>query len=136
MTAHKKSRLMNLIGGTGLAILGLALLINKAGEQSVGMVVAIVAIYGFMIGVAFGTARALSENATAKLSTVMLWLNWSLIGLYAIGAAAIVLGTFAAPDVLKRMLAALLPGVLVFVVPELINIRALMSVQSSRANKS
>jgi hypothetical protein len=127
--------MMNLIGGVGLVILGFALFVNKVGEQSFGMVLATVAIYGFMTAVAFGTAHALSENATVKLSSLMLWLNWSLIGLYAIGAAAIVLGTFASPDVLKRMLAALLPGALVFVVPELINIRALMSVQATQAQK-
>ncbi|WP_349735786.1 hypothetical protein [Pseudomonas jessenii] len=53
-----------------------------------------------------------------KLRIVMLWLNWSLIGLYLVGVAAIVLATFAAPDGLKRMLIAFVPGAFFFVLPE------------------
>ena len=127
---------MNLIGGVGLIVLGFALLANKEGEHPLGMIVAIVGIYGFMIAIAFGTAYALSGNSTEKVSTLMLWLNWSLIGVYVLGVAAIVLGTFAAPEVLKRMLTAFLPGALIFVAPELINIRALTSMQSVRVKKS
>lgn len=126
---------MSLIGGVGLVILGFFLFANKAGEQPFGMIVAIVGIYGFMIAITFGTAHALSASATEKVSTLMLWLNWSLIGVYVFGTAAIVRGTFSAPDVLKRMLTAFLPGALVFVAPELINIRALVSMQSSRVKK-
>lgn len=72
---------MNLIGGVGLITLGFALFANKVGEQPFGMIVAIVGIYGFMIAATSGTAHALSGNAT-KMSTLMLWLNWSLIGVY------------------------------------------------------
>lgn len=74
---------MNLIGGVGLIILGFAFFANKVGEQPFGMIVAIMGIYGFMIAVAFGTAYALSGNPSVKMSTLMLWLNWSLIGVYA-----------------------------------------------------
>lgn len=127
---------MNLIGGWGLALLGVALFFNKVGTQSIGILATIFLMYGIMVGTALGTARALTEGSPVNLRRTMMWLNWVLVGVYALGVVAIVLGTFAAPDVMKRMLVSLIPGALAFVVPELINIRALRSIRSSAANEA
>jgi hypothetical protein len=126
---------MNLIGGWSLALLGIALFFNKVGSQSIGVLTTILLMYGIMVGTALGTARALTEGSPAKLRRTMMWLNWILVGVYVLGVVAAVLGTFAVPDVMKRMLVALVPGALAFVVPELINIRALSSIQSVAANE-
>lgn len=126
---YKKTRWMNLIGG---AVIGFGAITASFGTESLGKVAVILAGMGFFVLVAFGTARALSQTANAKLVKIMLWLNWSMIGIYALGAVAIVLGTFASPDVLARMLVKYLPGALTFVVPQSINIIALKTVGSTR----
>lgn len=135
MSKYKKTRVMNLIGGWSLVLLGIALFFNKVGTQSIGVLATILVMYGIMVGTALGTARALTEVSSVKLRKTVMWLNWILVGVYALGVVATVLGTFAAPDVMKQMLVALIPGALAFVVPELINIRALRSIQSSAANE-
>lgn len=136
LNKYKKTRVMNLIGGWCLALLGIVLFFNKVGSQSNGIFATILFLYGIVVGTALGTARALTEGSPVILCRSMMWLNWVLVGVYALGVIATVLGTFAAPDVMKRMLVALIPGVLVFVVPELINIRALSSIQSATANEA
>jgi hypothetical protein len=120
---------MNLIGG---AVIGFGGIAASVGNESLSTVAMILALMGFFVFVAFGTARALSQTANAKLVKTMLWLNWSMIGIYALGAVAMVLGTFASPDVLARMLVRYLPGVLTFVVPQSINIIALKAVRYTR----
>lgn len=117
---------MNLIAG---AVLGVGAITASVGSESLSKVAMILAGMGFFVFVAFGTARALSKTANAKLVKTMLWLNWSMIGFYALGAVAIVLGTFASPDVLARMLVKYLPAALTFVVPQSINIIALKAVR-------
>ena len=134
MNKYKKTRVMNLIGGGSLALLGVALLFNKVEAWSIGILATILVMYGIMVGTALGTARALTDGSSVNLRRTVMWLNWLLVGVYALGIVATVLGTFAAPDVMKRMLVALIPGALAFVVPELINIRVLRSIQSSAAN--
>jgi hypothetical protein len=136
LNEYKKTCAMNLIGGWSLALLGVALFFNKVGAQSIGVLATILVMYGIMVVTALGTARALKNGSPMKLRTTVMWLNWLLIGVYTLGVVATVSGTFAAPDVMKRMLVALLPGALAFVVPELVNIRALRSIQSSAANEA
>ena len=126
---YKKTRWMNLIGG---AVIGLGAITASFGTESLGKAAMILATMGFFVFVALGTARALSQAANAKLVRAMLWLNWSMIGIYALGAVGMVLGTFASPDVLARMLVRYLPGILTFVVPQSINIVALKAVRNTR----
>ncbi|MNR32975.1 hypothetical protein D3C85_1506130 [compost metagenome] len=120
---------MNLIGG---AVLGFGGITASLGSESFGKGAMILTVMGFFALVAFCTARGLSQTANAKLVKTMLWLNWSMIGIYALGAVALVLGTFASPDVMARMLVRYLPGFLTFVVPQSINIIALKAVGSNR----
>lgn len=135
MEQYKKTRVMNLIGGWSLTLLGVVLFFNKVGTQSIGILATILVMYGVMVGTALGTARALTKGSSVKFRRIVIWLNWILVGVYALGVVATVLGTFAAPDVMKQMLVALIPGALTFVFPELINICALRSIQSSAANE-
>ena len=130
MSKYKKTRAINLVGGWSLALLGVALFVNKVGEQPVSVLAAIAVIYAVCVGTALGTAHALSREKYSKIHTVCIWLNWLFVGFYAIGVAATVLGTFASPDVMGRMLARLAPSVLFFVIPQLINLRALYSVRA------
>lgn len=127
MSPFQKTRVMNLIGAAGLAITGVALLFNKFGEQSVGVLASIIAIYVLLIWIPVGTARALSKAGNYKLQRQMLWLNWGLICVYGCGVAVTVVATIGSADVMKRMVLAMMPGVIIFVLPELINIRALRS---------
>ncbi|MNP84004.1 hypothetical protein D3C76_1831190 [compost metagenome] len=55
-----------------------------------------------------------------------------MIGFYALGVVATVLGTFASPDVMIRMLVNILPAALILVVPQTINVIALKTVRSMR----
>ena len=130
MSKYKKTRAMNLVAGWGFALSGIALFFNKVGEQPVIALAAIALIFGVCMGTALGTAHALSREQYSKIHTVCIWLNWLFVGFYAIGVAATVLGTFASPDVMGRMLARLAPSVLFFVIPQLINLRALYSVRA------
>lgn len=116
---------MNLIGAVGFAIMGAALFLNKLGGQSVGLLAIIAAVYALLIWIAIGTARAVSMSGSYKLQRQMLWLNWGLISFYGCGVALTVLATIGSIDVMKRMVLAMTPGILIFVLLGFINIRDL-----------
>lgn len=116
---------MNLAGGAGLTVTGIALFFDKAGNQTFGTMALIVALYAFMVFAAFGSARALLPTATPKHRRVMLIVNWAFIAMFGAGIVITVLATFSSLPVLTRMLLSLVPGALAFVVPQAINIRAL-----------
>ncbi len=107
---------------------------DKLGTLSISAIAAALVLLGIFSGTAFVTARALIDESPAKLRRIAMWLNWSFIGFYVLGIVATVLGTFAKPDVMHRMLAAMAPGFLSLVIPQLINICALRCIQSSSAN--
>ncbi|MNH17810.1 hypothetical protein D3C79_774950 [compost metagenome] len=115
-----------------MVVCGLGAFVGSLGDKPLGQLVVGMALMTFLVLVAFGTARALSQSAGAKLVTTMLWLNWSMIGFFAIGIGAVVLGTFASPDVLLRMLVKFLPGALTLVIPQSINIMALRTLRATR----
>lgn len=127
MSSFQKTRAMNLIGAASLAIMGAALLFRKLNEQSVGMLAIIIAAYVLLIWIPVGTARAVSTSGSQRLQRQMLWLNWGVICFYGCGMAATILATIGSADVMKRMVLSMMPGVLTFILPELINIRALRS---------
>jgi len=131
--SFKKTRWMNLIGGAVISILALGgSIVRSVGHLPLSQIVVGLALMSFFALVAFGTARALSQSANVKLVKTMLWLNWSMIGFYALGVVATVLGTFASPDVMIRMLVNILPAALILVVPQTINVIALKTVRSMR----
>ena len=117
MIKYKKTRVMNIIGAVGWALVGVALFFNKMGEQSAGILITIVLMYALLVAVPTVTARALSANSSRQRRTAMIWANWFLIGLWCfslIGSLFMHVG-----------LAQVIPGILAFVIPEAINIRAL-----------
>ncbi|PPK36346.1 hypothetical protein CD175_22250 [Pseudomonas laurylsulfatiphila] len=131
--SFKKTRWMNLIGGAVISILALGgSIVRSVGHLPLSQIVVGLVLMSFFALVAFGTARALSQSANVKLVKTMLWLNWSMIGFYALGVVATVLGTFASPDVMIRMLVNILPAALILVVPQTINVIALKTVRSMR----
>ena len=119
-TEHPKTRAMNIVGGIGLTVMGIAQFFHKMAELPVEMLAAIVAFWLALVLVAVGTARALSANTSPALRTTMFWANWALIGLWCFGVAGRLL--------LHQPLLVTLLIALFFVVPEWINIRALRQV--------
>jgi hypothetical protein len=136
LSGFKKTRWMNLAGGAGLTVTGIALLLNKAGNQTFGVLALIVALYAFMVFAAFGTARALLPTATGKHRRVMLIVNWAFIALYSVGIVITVIATFGSLPVLTRMLLSLVPGALAFVVPQAVNIRALKALVATETSEA
>ena len=114
---YKKTINMNLVAAIGWALVGLALFIQKFGEVSAGTLVSIALLYAVIIGVPALTARALKATAGQTLRKSMIFANGMLIVLWVLSTTAAVYLGVGVP-------AALL-GVLAFVVPEAINIRAL-----------
>ena len=108
---------MNLVAAIGWALVGLALFIQKFGEVSAGTLISIALLYAVLIGVPALTARALKATAGQTLRKSMIFANGMLIVLWVLSTTVAVYLGVGVP-------AALL-GVLAFVVPEAINIRAL-----------
>ncbi|CAN7782561.1 hypothetical protein LJR296_008120 [Cupriavidus necator] len=123
MSGFKKTRIMNIIGAIGLAIMGIALFVNKLGEQSAGVLATISAFYGALVAVPTGTACALSETGSRRLQRWMLWANWSLIVFWFLGLVATIW--------LRHPLGTVLLGALVLVVPQAINIRAFRNIRAT-----
>lgn len=114
----KKTRWMNVAGAAAWALVGVALFLNKVGEQSIGVLATILAMYAVLVSVPALTARALSSSGTLSLARAMKRANWALIVLWAVSVAITVI-------VMPRGLGQSLLGVVAFVIPEAINIRAL-----------
>jgi len=72
-TEHPKTRAMNIVGGIGLTVMGIAQFFHKMAELPVEMLAAIVAFWLALVLVAVGTARALSANTSPALRTTMFW---------------------------------------------------------------
>ena len=75
MTEYKKTRVMNVIGAVGWALVGIALFSNKMDEQSTGILITIVLMYALLVAVPTITARALSANSSRQQRTAMIWAN-------------------------------------------------------------
>ena len=126
---------MNIIGASSMAILGVALLVNKMGEPSIGVLASSVALYAVFAFVFAGTALALARTGSYRLQRGMLWTNWAVIGLWGLGFAEIFLMGGAALVVaqLLKYLGTDLASSLFFVVPEWVSIRALRSALASNS---
>lgn len=118
LTGFRKTRIMNAVGAVGIAITGVALFFNKLTELPTSMLVFIVALYVVFGSIPAATAVALSHKARTPLRHTMLWANWGLIGLWCISVISTIFVT-------HSNLGQTLMSALMFVIPELINIRAL-----------
>lgn len=116
---------MNIIAAIGWALIGIALFFNKLGEQSASILTLIILLYALIVALPAFTARALSINASQLLRKIMILANWSLIGL---DTFAIVISIFLHSLSLLGLL-----GILFFILPAAINIRALRAL--NRAGK-
>lgn len=109
-------------------LIGIALLLNKMGEQSAGILITIVLMYALLVAVPAFTAKALSAAASRQQRNAMIWANWLLIGVWCFSVVASFFLHFG--------LAQVVLGILAFVIPEALNIKALRSLneQASLAN--
>lgn len=114
---------MNVVGAIGWSIMGIALFVNKLGEQSAGVLATIVAIYAVVVSVPSGTALAISKAGRVRLQQSMLWANGLLIGFWCLSLVSVVL--------IRQTVGVALLGALFFVVPQAINIRALRALLQS-----
>jgi hypothetical protein len=133
MRDFPKTIAMNSIGVTGLAITGVALLFDKIGEQPIGILATIIAMYSVPVLVAAGTGFALARENCHTLRRGMLWANWTLIGLLVVVFAGwTFLGGLAMVGVyFWGAVTGLGPAILFFGVPGWVNIRALRSALAS-----
>ena len=117
MNTFKKTRMMNIFGAVGWAVVGVALFLNKNATTLSGVVIAVSALYVLLVAVATMSARALSVGSTSQLRRLMIWANWSLIALWVPSMLVALYMHVGLPQVLL--------GTLAFVLPEALNIRAL-----------
>jgi hypothetical protein len=122
VSSHPKTRVMNLLGAVALACAGVALFANKVYEQPPGILAAIVVMYLVLTAIPAGTYVSLSPSAAWWMRVTMLWANWALIALWACSAVAGVwlLGA--------KQIGTALAGIVMFVIPQAINIHALKSI--------
>jgi len=116
---------MNIAAAIGWALIGVFLFVNKLGQVPVRFLVLIVLLYAYIVSLPAFTARALSFSSSRLLRKIMILANWSLIGL---DAFAIVASIF-----LHSLSPLGLLGILFFILPAAINIRALRAL--NRADK-
>jgi hypothetical protein len=124
MIEYRKTRVMNILGSIGLMLVGITQIFKKVDGLNTWFLVVVLVLFTMLAIIAFGTARALSINASTRLRTIMLRTNWALIIFWSMGLAV---GMY-----FREPLNTSLFGMLIFVVPELINIRALRSFHSSQ----
>ena len=124
MPNFQKTRIMNMVGTVGFSILGVLLFFNKLYDQPPGVLATIVLMYAFLAFVPAGTAHALSQEGSQKLQRSMLFANWSGIALGCIAAVAPIL-------IHQPLSIGMEMGcALFFVLPEIINIRALRAARA------
>jgi hypothetical protein len=128
----RKTRIMNIFGAFGIAIMGVALLAIAMQEQPPGILTLIVAWSAVLVLVPAVTARALSRASSPSLKRAMLRANWLLIGFWSIcvgiGLLLMALGRIS----LAATSSAVLLSALFYVLPEWVNIRALSSALASK----
>jgi len=117
VTEYKKTRWMNILGAVGLALLGIALFFNKVGEQPTGILVTIILMYSVLTAVPVFSAWALSSTFSRRRRTIVIAANWFFIGLWAI---SFLFSLYTHMGILQSA-----GGILLFVLPQAINIRAL-----------
>jgi len=129
MNDYPKTRVMNIVGAVGWAIVGVLVFLVKIMEkQTAGVLATIVGIYIITVAVPAGTAWALSKTAPLKLRRGMLWVNWAFIGLWSLG--------FVATIIIHQPLGKAIGAALVCVVPAGLNIRALSSTLAGQSSQS
>lgn len=124
MIEYRKTRVMNILGSIGFMIVGITQIFKKVDGLNTWFLVVVLVLFTVLAIIAFGTARALSVNTSTRLRSTMLGINWALIIFWSIG---LVVGMY-----FREPLSTSLFGMLIFVVPELINIRALRSFHFSQ----
>jgi hypothetical protein len=134
MSNFRKTRIMNIVGASGFAVMGVALFLNKMREQSIVILAVIVAMYAAMTLIPALTARALSRGGSPTLQRAMLRANWMLIGFWGLCLVlSLVLMTvegFSGATIL-RILGGLVGSALLYVLPEWVNIRSLRAALTS-----
>lgn len=110
---------MNMVGTTGFAVLGLALFCNKFYDEPLGVLATIALICSFLVFVPAGTAHALSNDGRRNFQQTMLFANGLLVAFACIAAVS--------PIFIHQPISIAMVAVtaLLFVLPEVINIRAL-----------
>jgi len=119
MPSFQSTRVMNMVGTIGFAVLGLALFCNEFYDEPLGALAIIALICSFLVFVPAGTAHALSNDGRRNFQKIMLFANWLLIAFACIAAIS--------PIFIHQpiSLAMVVVTALLFVLPEVINIRAL-----------
>jgi small-conductance mechanosensitive channel len=123
-------RIMNMVWTAGFGFLGVVLFFNKFYNEPLGELAIIALIFSFLVFVPAGTAHALSDQGRPNQQRTMLFANGLLILL---ACAAVVSPVFMHQ---RLSLALLWSGVLLFVMPEVINIRALRTALSQPSQGS
>lgn len=125
----KSIRTMNKVGAVGLAVTGVALFFNKVGEQPVRVLVIIVVGYAALVALPLVSLRGLSTNCSQALRAFAIFANWSFIALWGL----LFLLAVYTHDGIRQLLS----SILVFVIPQAINIRALrgLNEQSRRLDQ-
>jgi len=123
----KKTHIMNIAGAIGWAIVGVALFLNKMNEAPAWALAIIVAMYILLVVFPAYTARALSPSGSYALKRRMLWANWAFIALwcFAFVAELFIFG--------GHQLGMGIAAALAFVLPQVINIRALRSTMATQS---
>lgn len=131
MRHFRKTRIMNILGAFGSAIVGIALLLNKMQEQPLGIIAVVVGWSAVLVLVPAATAGALSHTGSSTLRRAMLRANWMLIGFwgFCLGISLVLIALRQIP--VAATLSTVLLSTLVYVFPEWVNIRALRSAMAS-----
>jgi len=128
----KKTMIMNIVGGALLLITGVALYLNKMNSDLGTVLIAIIIMYSILCGTAFGSAYAVRTVAGSKFQLSMLIVNWLFIGIFILGALGVFISAWSNKDTMIRMLVSLGSGIFMFVIPQLINIKALNQLRKNR----
>jgi hypothetical protein len=132
MGDFRKTWIMNIVLASGFIYAGVMHLLRNVHQQPLGLLAAVLGLYGIMVLVPAATAYALSGEASATLQRAMLRANWMLIGFWGLGLSGVLIGTAVAYMTVGAALSALLQSATLTLLPGLVNIRGLRAALASK----
>jgi cation transport ATPase len=130
----KKTIVMNFVGGIGLLIIFIFLIFSVFLSSSKFYSSGVILFYGFMTFTAFASAYTIKTAAKTNFQMVILIINWIIVVfviIFLVGSIALM---FSKTSSVGMFFAAQIVAVLLFLIPQVINIRAYRVLRNSTGN--
>lgn len=125
----KKTIVMNFVGGILIFVVFIFCILKMMFSDTESFFIGVAVFYGVMSFIAFGTAHAIKAETDTGFQMAMLIFNWLCIAFFILAGILIIVANSSMPAFRDGFWAFIIIFLLLFVLPQAVNIRAFMTLR-------